>query len=839
MSDQRVPSGARQGGTGTNRPAAAVTHLDAGAQTVQELAGLLRQLRRREARQQGETPLTYRQLAAKTGWSRGVIGEYFAGNILPPPERFDTLIRLLGASPAEQGALATARDRVEERRRNTNPEHPPAGRAGRATVRARAGGTRVGTPAARLPVPRQLPPALPGFVGRAAQLAQLDAGCAGHGTPGCAESTTTMTLSGTAGVGKTTLALHWAHRVADRFPDGQLYVDLRGFDATGAVVTAAEAVRGFLEALEVPPERIPTHLPAQVGLYRSLLAGRRMLVLLDNARDVEQVRPLLAGGPSCLFLVTSRNRLAGLIATEGARQIAVDLLSTAEAWQLLARRLGAARLTGEPQAVEEMIERCVRLPLALAVLAARGAAHPTFPLSTIVAELREAPRLLDSFDGGDTGTDVQSVFSWSYRNLTPPAARLFRLLGSHPGPDVGIAAAASLAGLPRSQVSRLLAELAHAHLVTEHAPGRFTAHDLLRAYAGELAESLDPAEERQAAVRRGLDHYLHTAHTAALLLQPGRDPVVLATALPGVTPEELTDHAAALAWFTTEYPVLLAAVSHARRTGFDGHAWQLAWTLVDFLQRRGNWLDLAAAQQAALAGAQRVGDRAGQANAHRDLARVLCRLGRLDEAVAHYREALILFAALGDHTGQARTHRAFGAMFDGLGRYAEALEHGQRALALYRAAGHLAGEASARNGVGWAHAQLGQYGPALEHCSQALALLRPTGDRHGEANTWDSLGFIHDRLGQHRRAIRCYGLALALYRRIGDRYDEADTLTRLGATRQAAGDVPGALRTWRRALDIFDDLGHPDAARVRDLLTRVTVGTGAGGTPGPGVEGSG
>ena len=828
MSDQRVPSGARQGAAGTDRPAATVTPLDAGAQTVQELAGLLRQLRRREARQQGETPLTYRQLAAKTGWSRGVIGEYFAGNILPPPERFDTLIRLLGASPAEQGALATARDRVEERRRHTNPEHPPAGRAGRATVRARSAGTRAGTSVARLPVPRQLPPALPGFVGRAAQLAQLDAGCAGHGTPGCAESTTTMTLSGTAGVGKTTLALHWAHRVADRFPDGQLYVDLRGFDATGAVVTAAEAVRGFLEALEVPPERIPTHLPAQVGLYRSLLAGRRMLVLLDNARDVEQVRPLLAGGPSCLFLVTSRHRLAGLIATEGARQIAVDLLSTAEAWQLLARRLGAARLTGEPQAVDEMIERCVRLPLALAVLAARGAAHPAFPLSAIVTELREASRLLDSFDGGDTGTDVQSVFSWSYRNLTPPAARLFRLFGAHPGPDIGIAAAASLAGLPRSQVPRLLAELAHAHLVTEHAPGRFTAHDLLRAYAGELAESLDSAEERQAAVRRGLDHYLHTAHAAALLVQPGRDPVALAAAPPGVTPEELTDHAAALAWFTTEYPVLLAAVSHARRTGFDGHAWQLAWTLVDFLQRRGNWLDLAAAQQAALAGAQRAGDRVGQANAHRDLARVLCRLGRLDEAVAHYREALILFGALGDHTGQARTHRAFGAMFDGLGRYAEALEHGQRALALYRAAGHLAGEASARNGVGWAHAQLGQYGPALEHCSQALTLLRPTGDRHGEANTWDSLGFIHDRRGQHRRAIRCYGRALALYRRIGDRYDEADTLTRLGETRQAAGDVHGALRTWRRALDIFDDLGHPDAARVRDRLHRVTAGIAAG-----------
>ncbi|GAA2182698.1 ATP-binding protein [Micromonospora lupini] len=792
------------------------------AQTLQELAGLLRQLRRREARQQGETRLTYRQLAAKTGWSRGIIGEYFAGNILPPPERFDALIRLLGATPTEQGVLATARDRIEERRRRPTRDHAATGRAGAGAVRARSGGARAATASTRFPVPRQLPPALPGFVGRAAQLAQLDAACAGPDTSGDdgRAPATVVTLSGTAGVGKTTLAVHWAHRVADRFPDGQLYVDLRGFDSTGTVVTAVEAVRGFLEALEVPPERIPTHLPAQVGLYRSLLAGRRMLVLLDNARDADQVRPLLVGSPTCLVLVTSRNRLAGLVAAEGARPVGVDLLSAAEAWQLLARRLGADRLAVEPQAVDEMIERCARLPLALAVLAARSAAHPAFPLATLAAELRGAPRPLDSFDAGDAGTDVQAVFSWSYRSLTPQAARLFRLFGCHPGPDIGVAAAASLAGLPREQVPRLLTELAHAHLVTEHAPGRFGAHDLLRAYAAEQAERLDPAEARRAAIRRGLDHYLHTAHAAALLLQPGRDPVTLAAAPPGVAPEQITDHAQALAWFTVEYPVLLAAVAHARRAGFDGHAWQLAWTLVDFLQRRGRWPDLAVAQRTALAGARRAGDRLGQANAHRDLARVLSRLGRVDEAASNYRQALALFGALGDHTGQARTHRAFGAMLDGLGRYAEALDHVRRALALYRDAGHLAGEASARNAVGWAHAQLGQYRPALAHCEQALALLRRTGDRHGEANTWDSLGFIHARLGDHREAIRCYGRALRLYRRISDRYDEADTLSRLGESRHAAGDPAGAARTWRRALGILDDLGHPDSERVRDLLAR-------------------
>ncbi|WP_431934502.1 ATP-binding protein [Micromonospora sp. RP3T] len=814
MSDQRERRDARRTttpGIAPDRSAHPLVRPADATRTVPELAGLLRQLRRREARQQGETPLTYRQLAAKTGWSRGVIGEYFAGNILPPTERFDILIRLLGATVVEQGALATARDRVEEARRQPGPDRTPA---------VRPGGGRGRTRVARLPVPRQLPPALPGFVGRQAQLAQLDdAGDRGGSAAGDPASTIVV-LSGTAGVGKTTLAVHWAHRAADRFPDGQLYVDLRGFDSTGAVVTPADAVRGFLEALEVPPELLPHHLSAQVGLYRSLLADRRMLVLLDNARDVEQVRLLLPGSSGCLVVVTSRNRLAGLIAAEGARSIDVGLLSTGESWQLLARRLGAERLAVEPQAVDEMVERCARLPLALAVLAARGAAHPAFPLATLAAGLRETARLLDAFDTGDAGTDVQAVFSWSYQSLTPPAARLFRLIGCHPGPEFGIPAVASLAGLPRDQVPRLLGELTHAHLVTEHAPGRFGVHDLLRAYAAELTERLDPDEQRQAAIRRGLDHYLHSAHAAAVLLQPGWDPVAPADALPGVVPEEITGQGSALAWFTAEHRVLLAAVAHAGRTRCDGHAWRLARTLVDFLQRQGRWSDLADAQQAALSAARRTGECAGQANAHRDLARALVRLDRKEEAAGHYRHALALFAELGDHSGQARTHRAFGAMLDGMGRYEESLHHATRALALYEHTGHPVGQASARNAMGWAYARLGQYAAARGHCEQALALLRRTDDRHGEANTWDSLGLIHDRLGHHRRAARCYGRALTLYQRIGDRYDEADTLTRLGDCRHSAGDRAGALRTWRRALVILDGLGHSDVDRVRERLAR-------------------
>ncbi|MEV4415703.1 tetratricopeptide repeat protein [Catellatospora sp. NPDC049609] len=815
MYEQPVRPGAPQAFHQAPEASHPVLAVDREVQTVQDLALLLRRLRHRHARQHGGNLLTYRQLAAKTGWSHGIIGEYFAGNVLPPTERFDILTRLLGATSVEQGVLATARDQVEEGRRRTSPA---GGHAGAGAARAQTNGMAAGAP-----VPQQLPPALTAFVGRAALLAQLDDATTVGGTNGPAEpAATSVVLSGTAGVGKTTLAVHWAHRAAERYPDGQLYVNLRGFDPSGSMMTPAEALRGFLEALDVPPERFPIHLTAQVGLYRSLLAGRRMLVVLDNARDVEQVRPLLPGSPSCLVLVTSRNRLAGLVAAEGALPVTVDLLSFDEAWQFLARRLGADRLTSEPQAVNEIIERCVRLPLALAVVAARGAAHPSFPLSTLAAEIRQTRRLLDALDGGDASTDVQAVFSWSYQNLSPPAARLLRLLGCHPGPDIAVPAAASLAGLPRVQVHRLLAELAHAHLVTEHVPGRFNLHDLLRGYAADLVESIDTPDTRRTAIQRGLDHYLHTAHAAALLLQPGWDPISLADAPPGVAPEEIADHDHAQAWFTAEYRVLLTAVAHAERARFEGHAWRLARTLVDFLQRQGHWPDLVAAQRTALAAAQQVDERPGQASAHRDLARALARVGEREEAEGHYLAALKLFSELGDHAGQARTHRAFGAMLDRLGRHAESLYHAQQGLDLYRVAGHLSGEASAHNGVGWAHARLGQYGPALDHCRRALVLLRQTDDRHGEANTWDSLGFIHDRLGRHRQAVSCYHRALNLVTQLGDRYDEADTLNRLGDSRWSLGDRTGAVRTWQRALRIFEDLGHPDAEGVRDRLARAT-----------------
>jgi len=676
---------------------------------------------------------------------------------------------------------------------------------------------------AAVPAPAQLPAAVANFTGRDEYLKQLDALVT---DPRTVNAVVVTAIGGTAGVGKTALAVHWAHRVADRFGDGQLYVNLRGFDPSGSAMEPAEAIRAFLDALTVPPERIPAGPAAQAGLYRSLLAGKRMLIVLDNARDAEQVRPLLPGSPGCLVVVTSRAQLAGLVATDGAHPLTLDLLTPAEAHDLLAHRLGADRLAAEPDAVGEIITGCAGLPLALTIVAARAVYSP-FGLTTIAAELRDAQGGLDPFDSGDPATDVRAVFSWSYRTLSDDAARLFRLLGVHPGPDVSTPAAASLAGTSPDQIRPLLAELTRTHLIREHRPGRYGFHDLLRAYATEQTHRHDTDGERHAATHRLLDHYLHTAYTADRLLHPVRDPITPVPPQPGVSPETPADHRQALAWFTTEHPVLLAAVDHAANTGFDTHTWQLAWTLANFLDRRGYWPDQAATLHAAVAAARRLADPAAQARGHRDLAYAYLRLGRYDDAHTELRCALDLYDQTGDQVGQARTHLIVALLRGRQGRHAEALHHARQALDLSRAAGHRAGQARALNDVGWAHAQLGDHQQALTACQQALPLHQELGNRAGQAATWDSLGYAHHHLGHHTQAITSYQHALDLLRDLGERYNEADTLTHLGDTYRAAGDPDAARDAWQQALTILDELHHPDADQVRTKLHHLNHPTGA------------
>ncbi|MBE1489565.1 tetratricopeptide repeat protein [Plantactinospora soyae] len=580
----------------------------------------------------------------------------------------------------------------------------------------------------------------------------------------------------------------------------------------------SEALRGFLDALDVPPGRIPVDLAARSALYRSLLTDRRMLVVLDNARDADQVRPLLPGSRTCLVVITSRNVLSGLVAAEGARPVLLDLFDAAEAQQMLALRLGRERVAADPAAVGEIVARCARLPLALAVAAARAAIHPDFPLGTLAAELRTARGGLDAFSGEDPVTDVRAVFSWSYRQLSEPARRLFRLLGTHPGPDVSVPAAGSLAGIPAEEVRPLLAELAGARLAAEQTPGRYACHDLLRAYATELAQTCDTAPERHAALHRLLDHHLHSACAADRLLDPYRDPISIAAARPRVIVEQHADHEHAMRWFTVELPGLLAAIDRAAESGFDPYAWQLAWALAYFLERRGHWEPWAAAQHTALAAARRLDDHSGQAHAHRSLGRVHVHLGRAEEALRHLRQAGRDYQAVDDSAGQARVHFDLCWIHHRQGRYRRSLDHAQRALELFRAMGHRSGQARALSNVSWEHNSLGDHERALAAAEQALRLHQATGDRFGEADTWDVLGHAHHGLRHHEESIGCYQRAADLYRDLGHRWGEADTTARLGDAHDAAGAAEAARAAWRRAVAILDELGHPDADQVRAKL---------------------
>jgi DNA-binding SARP family transcriptional activator len=659
-------------------------------------------------------------------------------------------------------------------------------------------------------VPAQLPADIPHFTGRAGQLDALTALATD------ADGTVVITaIDGTAGIGKTALTVHWAHQHATLFSDGQLYVNLRGFDPAATPLEAEAALRGFLDALGVPPERVPAGLDAQAALYRSLLAGRRMLVVLDNARDPAQVRPLLPGSPGCLVLVTSRSQLTGLAARDGAHSLTLDLLTPREARDLLARRLGAGRVTAEPAAAEELVELCARLPLALNITAARAVARPAFPLTTFAAQLRETRDRLTALDAGDSPADVRAVFSWSYRALSPAAARTFRLLGIHPGPDVTAPATASLTAVSRDQASAALDELSRAHLLTEHSPGRYAFHDLLRAYAAEQARAHDTDEVQHQALHRMLDHYLHTACAADRLLNPAQETITPASPQPGTIPEELADDQQAWRWLEAEYPVILAAIAQAAALGFDLHACRLPWTLMTFADRRGKWRDNLPVQAVSLAAAQRLGNPADEAFAHRVLCIFYGRLGADADDQAHGHRALELYQQLGDLAGQGAAHNNLAASLEQQGGHREALDHARQALELFRAAGHQAGQARALNAVGWYFSLLGDHQQALTHCQQALVLYRELDNQMGQAETLDSLGHAHHYLGHHRDAIECYRRSLDLRRTIRHRYDEAVTLTHLGDTHHAADDHDAARDTWEQAQAIFEDLRHPDAEQVR------------------------
>jgi DNA-binding SARP family transcriptional activator len=660
---------------------------------------------------------------------------------------------------------------------------------------------------------RFLPRGAPDFTGRGTELAQLDAFAQEQQL--ASGMLVISAIAGIGGVGKTALALHWAHRAAWRFPDGQLYVNLRGYGQRGPV-QPAEALGQLLRTLGLPPERIPTDVDEAAAVYRARLADSRTLILLDNAASADQVRPLLPGGSGNLVLVTSRDRLGGLIAYDGARRLTLDTLTPPESLQLLCQMLGAERVAAEREAAENLAAACGHLPLALRIAAANLADRSGDSIAAYAAELRSGDRLGLLAVDGDPHRTVAAVFGHSYRTLSATEQGFFQLLGLIPFADFTLPVAAALAGVPEGTASALLNRLLDACLVAEHASGRFAMHDLIREYAA--LKPHNPAELTSACLRL-LDFYLHTAFAAARLQYPQRDPIAIASAHPGVVPERLADRDAALNWFTAEHHNLMAAIELADRLRIDSHVGHIAWCIAVFLDRRGYWQDWVDTQQLALAAARRRRDLRAEAIAHRSLGVAYTQLARHDQAETHMREALGIYTRLKDRTGQAHAHFNLGISAGHQCRHREALRHRQRALELYRAVGHQSGQADALNAIAWELAQLGDYHRALAACNEAVDLLAELGDQRGEASARDTHGFIHTSLGDYEQAEASYKGAIQLYRATGDQPAEAATWERLGNCHETAGEASQAANAWAQAVDLLRTTDSPEADRLQAKLT--------------------
>jgi tetratricopeptide (TPR) repeat protein len=656
-------------------------------------------------------------------------------------------------------------------------------------------------------VPRELPGVIGHFTGRARELEALTRMLDRMGD----SMTGAMVISaigGTAGVGKTALAVRWAHQVSGRFPDGQLYVNLRGYDP-GQPMPAADALAGFLRSLGVPGPDVPPEQEQRAARYRSLLADKQMLIVLDNAGSADQVRPLLPGTPACIVLVTSRDALAGLVARDGATRLDLDVLSLAEAVALL-RTLIGARVDAEPDAAAELADQCCRLPLALRVAAELAATRKDMPLAALTAELANLGTRLDMLEAGeDPSTQVRTVFSWSYRHLDADTARIFRLLGLHPGPHAEPYATAALVGATVPQARRALDVLARAHLVQPAGPGRYGLHDLLRGYARELTAAADTSQEQHAALTRLFDHYLHTAATAMDTLVPAerhRRPRIPAPTTP-VPP--LADPTAAREWLDGERAALVAVVAYTAAHDWPGHATRMAAILASYLLNGGHLPEASTIFSHALGAARRTGDRAAEATALNRIGGIDWQQSRYQQASDHNRQALALFREAGDRAGMARALSEMGLAETQLGRYEQAIRYHQEAVAIHHDIGDRFGEARALGNLGIAPLLQGRYQEAAGYYRQSLDLSREIGDRPCIAYALARLGSVDLRLGRHEDAAGYLQQALAVFRDIPSKGGEAETLVKLGEVYQALGRYEQAAGTFEQVLAISYEIGDP------------------------------
>ncbi|MGH3718036.1 MAG: ATP-binding protein [Pseudonocardiaceae bacterium] len=758
-----------------------------------------------------------------------IAGWFETWSVVPAWEKFDVLVKALAAEQDEdwrslhRAALTADRERKKSERRRRE--------LGRATtpvsVEPMASGDTAApadqSPAEPAPVagavPRQLPMDVMHFTGRDAELATLDAFLAQDDADRPA-ALVIQAIAGTAGVGKTALVVHWAHRVRDRFPDGQLFVNLRGYDP-GQPMAPEQALEEFLRALDVPAERIPAGLRARAALYRSLLDGRRVLIVLDNANTAEQVRPLLPGSATCRVVVTSRSRLSGLIARDGASRVTLDLLPPAEAIALLRDVIGDGRVAAEPESAAELAGRCAYLPLALRIAAERAVTHRHITLAELAGELAVAHERLDllaTADEEDEATAVRAVFSWSYRALPPEAARAFRLLGLHAGSDISAPAAAALTDTTPTQARRLLETLVGTHLIEETGADRYRFHDLLRVYAAECAEEEDDAD-CAAAVRRVLTWYLHTGDAADRILNPHRRRVPLDQPAVACSPLEFTDYGQALDWCEAERANLVAAIHQAAETDEHVIACRLPYALWGFFNLRKHLADLIVTHNIGLTAAQHLHDRKAEAWTLGGIGMAYLHLRQHQEAFDHFQHALPICREISDQWAEAIALTGLAAACFYLGRYEEAFGYIQQELPIRQEIDDPWSETFALVNLGAAHRRLRNFDDALDYFQRALTVVRLAHYQWGEATVLHNLGATYRDLARFEDALEYFQQARVAYREISDRWGEARALLNIGDILHKLNQTEAAATYWRQALPIFEDFNDSaKAAQVRANL---------------------
>ncbi|MFE9421474.1 ATP-binding protein [Kitasatospora sp. NPDC006697] len=760
----------------------------------QRFGAVLREVRERAG-------LTLEGLAQASGVSARAIGDLERGRSTPRQSTLNELLDALALDESERQALVGAAQRK---------------------------GRHDGSGAARQ-VPRQLPPDLRAFRGRAEVMADIQRLTDGLAAPD--GHAPVVAVGGLAGVGKTSLAVHWAHRVADRFPDGQLYVNLRGFDPSGSCLDPADALGGFLTALGVPGASIPDGAEQRSALFREQVSLRRMIVVLDNARDSQQVRPLLPRSANCLTVITSRTHLTGLATTDEAHLIDLDLWTPAEALDALAARIGPERVPADPVSAAELVRMCGHLPLAVAILAAHVAAEPALALRVAVDELAEARSRLDVLATDDPHTDVRAVFSWSYQALDPSAARFFRHLAVLPSPVFSTEAAASTAGEPMATARRLLRSLAAASLLSRDAEGNFVLHDLVREYAGDL---LDRAQDdRYAAELRVLDYLRHNARGAVRALETRPVQELDQAPAAGAVLLAFDNREQAVAWFQREERTVLAALQKAEDPRLLHFRVAVAHDWTPYLSAQGQWADEIAMHRLALDAALLLDDPSGISKVAGSLARALAETGQSEEAdlaLGHIEGQLHRLPEL--HRAHAR--RSIGWVRGRQRRYGEAVDHARAALAIYRTLRDRNLIARELNAVGWYLTLLGRHREALACCREALILLQESGNRFSEAATWDSIGYALHQLGELPEAVRHFEMSLRLYEEVLDRYNQAEVLDHLARAQRDLGDAQAARDSWLRAAGLLSAIGNAraDDMQARALECTPSVQEDASATPG-------